>query len=395
MRIAYLCGDSGIPVFGDKGASVHLRDLATAFTRCGHDVLVVANRLGTVREGWPWTAVQAPAVALVDGLDRHPEWRACRANRALRRHLADLHAARPFDVVCERYSLWQYGGLSFARRARLPYILEVNSPLRTEQARWRGLELAGRAARVERFLFSQATSLVAVSAEVGAYAVGAGAPASRVQVVPNGVDLHAFRHAPSTAARPGFTVGFLGSLKPWHGVDTLIAATARLRGVIGGLRVLVVGDGPERAALEAQVATAGLGEHVTFAGAVPKEDVPAWLGRMDVATAPYPATGEFYFSPLKLYDYMAAGVAIVASRVGQISQVLTDGVDALLSMPGDADDLAQRIRQLHDDPACRARLASAARTAAFERHGWELRVSDILRGALEPMAAAQATGGRS
>ena len=276
----------------------------------------------------------------------------------------------------------------------MPYVLEVNSPLRLEQARWRGLELSGRAARVERLLFSQATSVVAVSAEVGAYAITAGASPSRVQVVPNGVDLQAFATS-GGRSRSGFTVGFLGSLKPWHGVDTLIDAAARLTHVIRGLRVLIVGDGPERRALETQARAAGLGDHVTFVGAVPKEDVPAWLGQMDVATAPYPPLDGFYFSPLKLYDYMAAGVAIVASRIGQISQVLTHGVDALLSAPGDAEDLANRVRQLHDDPVRRRRLAMAARAAAFQRHGWEHRVADILRGAFAPVSGEPVTGGRS
>lgn len=381
MRVAYVNADAGIPLFSGKGAAVHVRDVASALVAMGHAVHVFTARAGVPNEGWtiPFdrlgqekTAWHAPALPDGQGLNS-------RLRAALDRRGADAG----WDLIYERYSLWSYAGLALARRRGLPFVLEVNSPLVVEQSRYRTLDHASRARRVERYLFTGATRIVAVSSEVAEYVCAHGGDPSRVVVATNGVDLGLY--AGASVATPGeerFTIGFLGSLKPWHGVDLLVDTLEQLVARDARYHLRVIGDGPERARVEAALDARRLAGHATLVGQVDRHAVPAELAQVDCAVAPYPRLDDFYFSPLKVFEYMAAGRPIVASRIGQIESVLEDGETALLVEPGNPAALADAIHALRMDPATATRLASAARGRAFERHGWTHTLATSLDGVL-------------
>jgi glycosyltransferase involved in cell wall biosynthesis len=174
-----------------------------------------------------------------------------------------------------------------------------------------------------------------------------------VRVLPNAVDTDLFRPDVDGAQvrrrcdlDGRFVVGFAGTFKAWHGVDILLAAFRDLRQTDPSIHLLLVGDGPLRPALEETVRTTGLEEAVTFAGRVAHDAMPAYLAAMDIAVAPYPALDEFYFSPLKIFEYMAAGRAVLASRVGQVVDLIVDGETGLLFDPGDDTGLVDRIQRL-------------------------------------------------
>jgi glycosyltransferase involved in cell wall biosynthesis len=99
--------------------------------------------------------------------------------------------------------------------------------------------------------------------------------------------------------------------------------------------------------------------------------MPGCIGAMDVAVAPYDASPDFYFSPLKLFEYMAAGRPVIAAGIGQIAECLRDGETGLLYPPGDVSALAQRIGQVIDDPDGARRLGEAARAEAIANHSWD------------------------
>ncbi|MGH8874312.1 MAG: glycosyltransferase family 4 protein, partial [Acidimicrobiia bacterium] len=195
---------------------------------------------------------------------------------------------------------------------------------------------------------------------------------------PNGVDPVRF-----TVGRPppgpNFTVGFVGTLKPWHGIETLIEAVAILASADRSYRLLIVGDGPQRAKLEELAQERGLADLTCFTGSVKPRRVPYHLSRMEAAVAPYPDLPGFYFSPLKLFEYLAAGLPVVASRVGQMAELISDGKTGLLCPPGDPPALAEAVALLRRRPDLRARLGRAGRALVERSHTWDQVVDRVLR----------------
>ena len=362
MRIAYLLPDPGIPVGGVKGASIHVGEITRAFARAGHDVLLVAMRAaGSAPDG-------VQLVVLDPGpLGRGPGSDASRIAGA-ERFLADAEPAiRAFgpDLLIERLSLFAGGGTDLAWRLGVPRLVEINAPVTAERAGYRGIADAAMGELLEHRAL-QGTHAVAVSPPLAEWARSRGV--AQVSVVPNGVDVERFEPDSDRAAelRRGLglddaeVVGFAGSLKPWHGVEVLLRAAVLLAGRRPRLRLLIVGDGPERARLEG-VAAATLPGRVRFAGAVPSTAVPAHVAAFDVATAPYvmPASGVgFYFSPLKVVEAMAAARVVVASRFDPIEDLLAGW--GRLVPPDDPIALADEIAAALDDPRSPS-LAAGAR----------------------------------
>ncbi len=400
MRIAYVCADSGIPVFGTKGASVHVQEVLRVLLLAGHTIELFCRRT----DGQPWdTAAEAIAegrlvvheLGRVKGKDlADRERRALMADDEL---FALMERAQPFDFVYERYSLWSTAGTRYARTHRVPAVLEVNAPMPEEQARHRGLVHVDVAYDIFRQAASDATAVVCVSQPVADWVnlqldaiPETDRPRPAVVVESNGVDVDRIRPV-ATAPRP-FTVGFVGTLKPWHGTSTLVEAHALLVRQIPEARLLLVGTGPEADALKAQAAQLGIADAVEMTGAVDPTQVPSMLHRMDVGCAPYPADGEGYFSPLKVYEYMAAGLSVVASDVGQLPTVITHGSNGFLVPGSDPVALAAVLADLARDPEQRERVGTSAREHVARAHTWKHVVQRSLAAAGLPLAARPEVG---
>ena len=386
MRIAYICADRGVPVFGQKGCSIHVQEVIRSFQRQGAQVELFATR----SDGVPPPGLEAVTVYKLPAIPKG-EREACEqasllANHGLRQA---LERQGPFDLIYERYSLWSFAGMEYARNVGVPGLLEVNAPLIQEQEKHRGLVDRASAEQVAERVFRDATGLIAVSEEIKTYLEGYPGAEHRVHVVPNGVNPDRFSSdiKPLSLPKPGrFTVGFVGTLKPWHGLSILVEAFDRLHPHSSETRLLIVGDGPERENLVANLSSRGLLETVHFTGAVAPEDIPGWLAAMDVAVAPYPDQTDFSFSPLKVYEYMAAGLPVVASRIGQLSAVIKNGVNGLLCPPGDAVALAEVLARLRRSPEFGARLGQIARETMRQKHSWDEVARRILQLAdLTPM----------
>src|SRR5438874_58519 len=385
MRIAYISADPGVPVFGSKGCSIHVQEVLRALLKRGAEVDLLA------------TSCQGNAPKSLEAVRLHPlppapkgelavrEQLSLSANDQLLGALRKLGGAglegRAFDLIYERYSLWSFAGMEYGRATGTPAVLEVNAPLIDEQAEHRGLVDRASAQRVAERAFQSATVLIAVSDAVAAYLERFSGARGKVQVVPNGVDPLRFpeKLEASLPSMPkSFTVGFVGTLKAWHGLPILMEAFAQFHASRPNTRLLIVGDGPERQRLEADLSARNLMASVHFTGAVAPDAVPGLLASMDVGVAPYPKLSNFYFSPLKVYEYMAAGLPLVASRIGQLETLIEHGVTGLLTTPSDAPELANALLQLHDAPGLRKRLGQAARSLVLRNHTWDAVVERIL-----------------
>ncbi len=374
MQIAYICADPGIPVFGRKGASVHIQEIVRAFRLLGHEVTLFALRFGEDR---PTDLADLPVHSLPSisaGKTAEREQQAMALNEKLPGLLAQVG---PFDLIYERYSLWSTAGMRFANEAGIPGLLEVNAPLIAEQTTHRSLFHQEEARHCAREVFARASHLIAVSEPVAHYLAEFPETQGKVRVIANGVNPERFRPAGVPVARP-FTVGFVGTLKPWHGLPTLLEGFAHFHHKLPDSRLLIVGDGPERGQIEDFICTHRLTKAVRLTGAIAPEAVPLYLQQMDVAVAPYPATDNLYFSPLKAYEYLAAGVPLIASRVGQLETVLQHSQTCLFCEPGSAADLSTKLQQLANNPVLRQQLAVNGRNLVLAAHSWTQVAQTIL-----------------
>jgi glycosyltransferase involved in cell wall biosynthesis len=411
VRILYLSPDLGVPVLGRKGAAVHVRGLVGAFTRAGHQVMLAAPLLN--KSPWEEPAelagqllhlpLSTEATEMVLTLKAFEESVGAGSSLPgeLRRILYDQQSGvalkrrfehHPPDFIYERASLYGTAGVRLARELAVPLVLELNAPLAEEQATYRATGLGELAAQVERWALTRADAVLAVSAPLREYVLSLGVDPARAEVLPNGVDPNEFQPGPrdpSVRAHWGLgdgpVLGYVGGLRPWHGVGALPALLERLVRRFEGLRLVIAGDGPLRPELEDAIAKAGLARSAVFTGMVAHQEVPALIRSFDLALAPYDRfERRFYFSPLKLFEYMACGVPVVAADLGQIPEII-DGDSGLLYPPGSLDGLTAACEKLLSDPLLRRRQGEAAADKVRGHHTWDhnaARVTDLARSLL-------------
>ena len=397
MKILYLCPDLGIPVLGHKGAAIHVREMTAALGEAGHDVILAAQMLNKS----PWekpaelkvpfiqvrpSAVTSSAVAAFKNFNAGlgvensfpGELRRILYNQDLVDDLRRRLENSPSDFIYERASLYATAGVALARVFNVPLIVELNAPLAGEQTAYRATGFGEVAAQAERWTLNQADAVLVVSSELKKHVLELGVKPRKVHVIPNGVNPALFRPAnvdPILRKRlelnGGPVLGFVGGLRPWHGVEILPQLLARFARRVDTVQMVVAGDGQLRDSLKEKFASLNLSERVRFTGPLDHEEIPAVIRQFDVALAPYPKLNhDFYFSPLKLYEYMACGVPVVAAKVGQIAEVVSHGKTGLLHEPGDLDAMVRNCSKLVSDPKLRGKLGRAAAAKISRQFTW-------------------------
>ena len=342
---------------------VHIEELVRALREAGHEVLVVGPSFFEQAEFGGESGTVARLRRLLPGALGEMAEMAYNVPAYLKLRRA-LRSFRP-DVLYERCNLYFLAGAWLARRHAVTLLLEVNSPLAEERGRFSGLQLGALAAFLERWTWRSASHVLPVTAVLGDILAAAGVQRARIRVVPNGIDLSRFPPRPE-AAGDVVTLGFVGFVRPWHGLDRVIEGMAAST-ESGALRLVVVGDGPARPDLEALAGRLGIAERVRFTGLVQPRDVPGVVTGFDIALQP---SATPYASPLKIFDYMAAGCAIVAPNQPNIREVLEDGRTALLFDPARDGALWEAVAELIADPARRqaARRSGAGGAGAPGLH---------------------------
>lgn len=379
-RVLYVSADRGVPIRGGKGASVHVRSVLKALHGEGVESYLLTTRPGPddgPDPGVPHLAAESPAW-LQRGVRRLAAWaaggrpleqallRLCDNIAIFRQGCRVAQAWHP-DFIYERYALTAIAGSLLARRLGVPHFLEVNAPLAEEEARYRHLRLGALARWTEGWLLRRADRVLVVSEALAAHARRLGADPRRILVLPNAVDgelFHPQRDGDLVRRRHGlgdaFVLGFTGTLKSWHGVHHLLRAAAAALPSLPNLKVLIVGEGPERVQLAALAQALGLAERVVFTGHVDHAEVGGYVAACDLLAAPYGPMDDHWFSPLKVAEYLATGKPVVASAIGQLAERTDESVGVLLVPPGDEQALAAALIRVAGDPGLRARLAQGA-----------------------------------
>ena len=371
---------------GIDGQAVHVRALIRALLDEGHEVREVAlepvfrdsaagaSSPGTrpngtgVRSARPWW-----------GIDRLPrpllELAEDSYSLVARRMLVRAAAAFRPDIIYERYAFGNVGGVLAGRRLGVPLVLEVNAPLVEELAATRGLFLPGVARRLEAMALRRADLVCVVSRVLGRIVVERGARPDRVLAIQNAVDAGRFRPAdpvrraaarrrlglPEGGNGETLALGFAGFVREWHGLDLVLASLCRPE--LAGTRLVVVGEGPHSQRLARRAAELGIAGRVTMLGTRPHEEVPEVLAALDVAVI---SGAPPYASPLKLHEYLGAGLPVVAPNQENLREVLADRENALLFEPGSAEALAAALAELVGDPGLRLRLGARARESVLD-----------------------------
>jgi glycosyltransferase involved in cell wall biosynthesis len=258
----------------------------------------------------------------------------------------------------------------------------------------------------EKALFTATDCIIAMSRMMKEYIVSTPVSEDKVHIVSNGVDTERVtpgdgrvtrrKYGLPTPADPGregdssvngdehgVVIGFLGTFGPDHGVTSMVEALGRMRNRDSAW-LFLVGDGPQRSDVMGRIRELGLESRVKLTPSrVPNELVPEYLGAFDIACAPYRSFQGFYFSPLKLFEYMAAGLPVVAPPLGQIEEIIADGRTGLFYRSDDALSMAEVLDRLVADGDLRRRIGRAARKTAVEKHSWDAAVSQLERAILD------------
>jgi glycosyltransferase involved in cell wall biosynthesis len=283
------------------------------------------------------------------------------------------------DVIYERFSLFLLAGTLLRYVLRTPFVLEVNSPAFEERRDHDGLRLAGLGRLCQRWIWRRADLVLPVTDVLADYVRAAGVPEERILVVQNGIDPAKFNanlpvaEAKAALGLEGKTViGFTGFVRQWNNLGRVVewlAADAPADAVF-----LIVGDGPGRAALEQKAEQLGVGERMKFTGIVQRDAIAQHVAAFDIAVI---SGVTLYSSPLKLFEYMGLGKAVIAPDEANIREILTDGENAILA---GEDDFAAGLTRIAGDPALCERLGYAGR-AHIETGGftWDQNAERIMQ----------------
>ena len=284
------------------------------------------------------------------------------------------------DFIYQRYARFSWAGVVASLRTKRPLFLEYNGSEVWVGRHWDRVGSLDLLERYERLNLDAAARIFVVSDVERRNLETRGVHAEKIVVNPNGVDVELFRPGAGGAETrrelqikgDEVVAGFVGTFGPWHGVEKLAEAIKSIPAELP-VRFLLVGSGSLHAEVEKRLEPETDTGRVIFTGAVAHDRVPPLLDACDILVAPHVplADGsEFFGSPTKIFEYMAMGKGIVASRLGQIGEVLVDGETALLVEPGNVGELASAIVRLVEGRELRERIGGRAREVAEREHTW-------------------------
>ncbi|HMA37637.1 MAG TPA: glycosyltransferase [Chloroflexia bacterium] len=381
---------SAIALPGTSGGATHVREVAAGLARRGHQLHVVAQRGPTAADPDLGPGIASTLLAWPDKL-------------ALLGYPAIRQVARRFrpDVIMERYYNFAGAGLLLARRRGWPALLEVNAPMVDPPgSRKETLDrLLGRPLR--RWAVRQAIWSRCIVTPL-ATTVPPPVPRDRIAPVSWGANVDRFqpglRHARAADLAqlrqewdlpPDAVVAvFAGSFRAWHGGQSFVRAGLALLPHHPRLYFLAIGGGPELGPVRALVAESGLAPAVTrrliFTGPQPHARMPLLLGLADIGVAPFvPAAYAplrafgFYWSPLKVFEYMAMGLPVVTPAIPPLDTIVRDGQEGRLYPAGDDAALAAAIASLAGDAAGRAALGARARARVVAHYSWDAHCAQL------------------
>ena len=375
MRVVYLRATPG-PGTQAGGAASHIKGVVEGLESLGAEVQIISNDViaGMNVPADRFTVIPPEPVGGTRALFE------IHSNLVFTRGAVPLIERADPDFIYQRYARFSWAGVVAANRTKRPLFLEYNGSEVWVGRNWDRVGSLDLLERYERLNLDAAARIFVVSDVERRNLEARGVAAHKIVVNPNGVDVERFRPGVGgveTRRELGIrddevVAGFVGTFGPWHGVEKL-AEAIKMIPVNVPVRFLLVGSGSLHVEVEKRLEAEVAVGRVIFTGAVGHDRVPRLLDACDILVAPHVplADGsEFFGSPTKIFEYMAMGKGIVASRLGQIGEVLKDRETALLVKPGNVEELKAAILKLVDSAELRRGLGANAREAAEREHTW-------------------------
>ncbi|NYH42125.1 glycogen(starch) synthase [Micromonospora jinlongensis] len=376
LRVLMLSWEYPPVLVGGLGRHVHA--LSVALAAAGHEVTVVTRH-----------ADGAPLEEYADGVRilRAPEdpvafplatgsllaWTMA-FNHTLTRTALRATEAGSYDVIHAHDWLVAHTAITLAEHLDLPLVTTIHATEAGRHQGWLPEEMNRTIHGVEHWLSGSSIRVITCSGYMRDQVTALfDVPTAQVDVVPNGVDDRAWRARPRAVASArarfagdGPLVGYAGRLVYEKGVQHLVHAVPRLRERHPGLRVVIAGDGPYRAELEAEARRLALNSTVRFTGFLDSTQLPAMLGATDATVVPS------LYEPFGMValEAAAAGAPLAVARTGGLAEIVEPGVTGVTFPHSDPDALAGAVGQLLGDEVFARRVARRARTMVGERYGW-------------------------
>jgi len=386
IKILYIYGYPFFHLDSSEGPSIHINSTIRAFQDSGCEVAAfvgsgnkkMAQRASTSRLP---SLVRNARKTLIDLAE---------LAYSLIQYIRILRQIGKPDLIYERYSLFSWTGLALKRKWKIPHYVEFNDPGIEIRNRYFGRSVLEPVSNIIfDQLVSEAGAIIAVSRSVASKLILRGVSENKIHIIPNGVSPDSFnadKCDPNEIRKKydlqgALVIGFVGGMTPWHGVNFLVEAAREILAVQPKSRFLIVGGGENSVSEIQRMASAnGVLDRFVCTGWIRHEQVAAHLAVMDIVVAPYAPmeSNSIYFSPLKVFEYMAMGKPVVASRIDQLSEIFEDGKEIILVEPGNVKELTGAILGLASDPKHRDDLGSNARKKVLETYTWEKAVRKII-----------------
>ncbi len=405
LNIAHSYQEGGIRFYEPHAAQIHIYHTMRGLQRAGHKVSLLALQERQVlctedlrvfksdkrtashygQIGWSGTAVFKGFESVIRRLQNILQFPYLALFDSYRMAEAGTINLKGYDLIHERFNLLSLGGAWASRKLGIPFVLEVNADL-LEQRKFKGIQERGLrrlfAIWATRLCFETAAQIICISPRLKEHLKTKwNVDESKLTVLPCAADTEAFKpnyNSETVRKSLGLTtepvVMWVGGFYPWHDLSLLLESFALILQQRPDAKLVLVGDGQTRSSVKDMITKAGMSHAVIMTGAIAHSQVPEMLSIADVAVVPSaPITAGIggTGTPLKLFEYMAAGKAIVATALNEAAEVIRDGYNGLLVDAGDINKFAESTLKLINDPEERSRLGQNAREQAVKQYSWE------------------------
>lgn len=365
------------------GSTIKALELMKALKECNHEVKIVWRREET-KFNHDQYVPQRPPHPVKRFLARflHEPNQVLTNVRFYFEEQKILEQEKP-DLLITRLEAYTISSVYLANKKHIPVIVEADGPVAYEKMTyqnqfWTHQKLLDY---FETATLKNSRASFTVSNQLKQYFIEKGIPGDLIHVIPNGADPNRFRpDYPCGEVKQQYqlhnkiVIGFVGSFHYWHGVENLTRVIFETTSHHDNVQFLMVGDGgPLKKSLAKFISEKGLSDRVSLTGLVKHEEIPKYIAAMDIVLSPYPKLKFDYYSPVKLYEYLSSGKAVVSSPMGQVAEVIRDGENGFLCEPDNIPLMYKKIAELISHPELIKKVGRKARAEALKNYTWKKR----------------------